>query len=423
MRAFLSGHKYPALLTFLSIGILIAGVLLKPQKATTEVVVSESESRRIQQMAQKRSLEDMTAFFSRVAEEVGVHVVYVREANAAGIVWNHRAEIVTAGMESATSGSATVILPDGREASALLASPDTLLASVRITGNPGLTATRPARTGASSAGMWVLQVGRRPDGKLFFTPGMSRGVRPVTCSDIAHHEIDSSIDLTQAMAGSGLFDLDGRMLGVAVPCGGRMVILPASEMDGALHSGPNAARKIEKRWGMALRPLDDTARKYFRSEEGLLVSELDRNGAAARTGVEVGDIVLTVDGQAVASLEAFHKALSAETGAPQLTILRRGRKRVIPAASPQAPGQANTPRDDDMGVRFESPAPGRLIEDVVVDSVAHRAGLRNGDRLLEVNGAHARRVQDLSRLLRRRPGEAVYLLVNRGQRQVGILIP
>jgi len=202
-----------------------------------------------------------------------------------------------------------------------------------------------------------------------------------------------------------------------------MVILPASEMDGALHSSPSAARKIEKRWGMALLPLDDTARKYFRTEAGLLVSDIDRNGPAARSGVEVGDIVLTIDGEAVSSLEAFQNASSAETGASQMTILRRGRKRVIPTASQAAPGQAQTPRDDEMGVRFEPPAAGRLIEDVVVDSAAGRAGLRNGDRLLEINGAPARRVQDLRRLVRRRPGEALYLLVNRGQRQLGILVP
>ena len=422
MRAFLSGHKYPAALTFLSTAVLIAGVLLKPQKATTEVVVSESESRRIQQMAQKRSLEDMTAFFSRVADDVGGHIVYVREANAAGIVWNRRGDIITAGFDPAASGSATVILPDGREASARLASPDGLLASIRITGNSGLTAT-PARPAVSSPGMWVLQVGRRPDGSLFFTPGMSRGVRPVTCSDVARHEIDSSIDLTQAMSGSGLFDLEGRMLGVAVPCGGRMVILPASEIEGALHSNPNAARTIEKQWGMALRQLDDTAQKYFRSEAGLLVSELDRNGYAARTGLEVGDIVFAVNGELVASLESFQRASSAQAGAEQMTILRRGRKRVLPALLPDAQGQPHTGRDDEIGVRFESPAAGYLIEDVVADSAAGRAGVRSGDRLLEVNGARARRVQDLSRLLRKRPGEALYLVVNRGVRQVGILVP
>jgi S1-C subfamily serine protease len=423
MRTFLSAQRYPALLTFLSIGILVVGMLVKPKKANTEAVVSESETMRLEQIAQKRSLQDMTAFLAGVAGNTGAHVVYVPQAAATGIVWNSRGEIVTAGPGTGSS-PASVVLPDGKEVMAEWQRAEAPVAALQIAGGsafPSVSAVDPAATAPAS---WILQVSRRQDGSLFFTPGLHRGIRPVTCGEAHYREVDTSIDLTTEMAGGGLFDLEGQLLAMLVRCDGSVIALPVADVEQALHPPENPVGAMERHWGMKAARLDGAAQKYFNAEKGLLIQEVRNNGLAARTGFIPGDVVLAFRAETVGSLEDFlHLASGVPAEGTKVEVLRRGRRRILSVAGPDHPGGVPSDRDGEIGIKFESPPAGYAVEKVAAGSAAERAGIRLGDRLLEVNGSKIRRYDDLGRLLKKSRDGLQYLVLSRGERQIGILLP
>ncbi len=424
MKALLATRRYPALLTFVSIAILVVGVLAKPKKASTETLVSETETIRLQQMSQKKSLEDMTAYFSRVAGETARQLVFVPRAEATGLVWNNNGAIVTAPKPQSPGDSVKVILPAEGEGTARWGPADGPVGTLQLVQPPETRLAAAIPASITSLSSWVLLMARRNNGALFFTPGLQRGVRQVTCGESSYREIDTSIELTPAMTGGGLFNLDGYLLGIILPCDGHMFVLPAGDIDELISRPPSSTAAFEKQWGLKLVPLDEAAQQYFRTTEGLLVREVRDETPASRSGLQPGDVLLSLDGEAVPAVEDFVKLAAAipESGA-KATVLRGGRKRTLTLSGARPPSDSPAGKPDDIGIVIAPPPAGYLVENVAGDSAAHKAGVMPGDRLLEVNGSRVVRFDDVGNLLNKSPDEPRYLLVSRGERRIGILLP
>jgi regulator of sigma E protease len=59
---------------------------------------------------------------------------------------------------------------------------------------------------------------------------------------------------------------------------------------------------------------------------------------------------------------------------------------------------------------------------VVAGSAADAAGLRPGDRVVRIDGAHVERFEDIARIVSIRPGEALHLDVARGAAEVQLVV-
>jgi serine protease Do len=56
---------------------------------------------------------------------------------------------------------------------------------------------------------------------------------------------------------------------------------------------------------------------------GLVVTNVDESGAAARAGIQSGDVIRSVDGQAVTSTSEFRDSIARRTGRPALVLVQR----------------------------------------------------------------------------------------------------
>lgn len=74
--------------------------------------------------------------------------------------------------------------------------------------------------------------------------------------------------------------------------------------------------------GMVVRPLLPQELQVLRAEAGLLVQRV--NAAASRAGMEVGDVILAVNGQPVGALAALAEAVTEADGSAALLVQRRG---------------------------------------------------------------------------------------------------
>ena len=82
------------------------------------------------------------------------------------------------------------------------------------------------------------------------------------------------------------------------------------------------------RLGLALRPLTPAERRQLDGKEGLLVENV--SGAAARAGIRPGDVVLSVNGESVTSVEQLRSLVGKASKRVALLIQRRDARLFVP---------------------------------------------------------------------------------------------
>jgi len=80
--------------------------------------------------------------------------------------------------------------------------------------------------------------------------------------------------------------------------------------------------------GLALRPLTREERQQAQLDQGLVVDKV--SGAAARAGIEAGDVLLAVNGQPVESAEQLRGLLKNKPKRVALLVQRDGEKIFVP---------------------------------------------------------------------------------------------
>ncbi|MCE1236736.1 MAG: Do family serine endopeptidase [Hyphomicrobiales bacterium] len=157
---------------------------------------------------------------------------------------------------------------------------------------------------------------------------------------------------------------------------------------------------------------------------GALVTGLVKGGPAAEAGLEIGDLLIAVDGREVDDPDAFGFRFGTRPlgGSVPVELIRKGRRQNIAIASRAAP---ETPPREAKTIDVESPFAGATVmnlspavaeelrlpfdlDGVVVASVAGgspaaRIGLQKGDVVREINGAAVDRTATLARLAASQP--------------------
>ena len=87
----------------------------------------------------------------------------------------------------------------------------------------------------------------------------------------------------------------------------------------------NASNNRDRTFGMTLQKVTDSLRKRFRFESkyGLVVVDVMRNSPAGRSGLDVGDVLLSVNGTKIRDLAFFKKQLKSKTR-PHVRVERQG---------------------------------------------------------------------------------------------------
>jgi serine protease Do len=215
-------------------------------------------------------------------------------------------------------------------------------------------------------------------------------------------------------SGGPLVDAQGRLLGMnsQIADGSRMFVgiayaIAALDLDRIVNGLIEETLAPFPKLGMTARPVDRKAAEALGvAATGLLVDGTVSGGLAAAAGLMGGDIILSVDGTALAQPGDFAFLIEAavEKGTAMLT-LRRGQQDItlslslVPAEAEDTAGSGLKIRDLPTGgtapeviKSYRLGALGILlgdegqVKDVTENSPALFAGLARGDRILAVNG-------------------------------------
>lgn len=321
--------------------------------------------------------------------------------------------------------SFTVIMDDGSELDAKLIGRDsrTDLAVLKVEEDRKFTYVDFADDSKIRVGDWVVAVGN-PFG---LGGTVTAGIVSARGRDIGAGPYDDFIQVDAAVnrgnSGGPTFNLTGEVIGINTaifsPSGGNVGIafaIPASTartvIDDLIKSG-----SVERGWlGVQIQPVTaDIAESLGLAEaQGALVTDPQDDAPAAKAGIEAGDVVTAVDGDAVEDPRDLAKKIAAmDPGkSVEITVWRNGKSETIEVELGELPTEtASRSTDDDetpsapqaedtldsfgLTVIPADDGDGLLITAVAPDSAAEERGLRAGDVIRAVNNQNVADAADV----------------------------
>ena len=158
-------------------------------------------------------------------------------------------------------------------------------------------------------------------------------------------------------------------------------------------------------------------------DKGVLIAKVQKDGPAAKAGLKRGDILISLDGKAVNSVDELMTAASAlkPSTTVTMTALRGDAERTLTVTVGDRNGAGYlglTPAGDEGFSRLPMPKMDimkmgqTVIEAVVKDSPADKAGLKKGEIILSVDGTVLTPTVTLPDLIgKKKPGDSVTLQV------------
>jgi S1-C subfamily serine protease len=296
------------------------------------------------------------------AEQVGPAVVFIeatrrvdtaagaREAkgSGSGFVFTPDGLIVTNSHVVNAAARIDVALEDGRTFAASLIGddPDTDIAVLRIDAHK-LPAVTLGRSRNVRVGQLVIAIGNPFGFQCTVTAGvvsaLGRSLRATT-GRLMDDVIQTDAALNPGNSGGPLLDSRAEVIGVNTAIiGGAQGICFATAIDSVKSTVVELLRhgRVKRaKVGIAGEntPLSRRLIRHFdlRTSSALRVTAVEPNGPAAHAGVEAGDLVVALDGQAVSGFDDLHRLLSQERlGKPLEMIVIRRTQRVSLQVRPQ----------------------------------------------------------------------------------------
>jgi Do/DeqQ family serine protease len=239
--------------------------------------------------------------------------------------------------------------------------------------------------------------------------------------------IQTDAAINPGNSGGALVDLAGRLVGINTAIfsrsGGSQGIgfaIPSNMVRVVVASAKSGGNTVLRPWlGARLQQVtpDIADSLGLKRPAGALIATVTPQSPAARAGLKPGDLIVSVDGQAVDDPNAFDYRFATKPlgGNAQLAVMRGGHETAVTVALEKAP---QTPRDE-MVIGARSPFQGAKVANITPEmaeelrldastkavvvvsvnegSVAEQYGFQAGDLVLAVNNEKIEHTADLDR--------------------------
>jgi len=306
-----------------------------------------------------------------------------------------------------------VRLSDRSELAAKLvgADPRTDVALLKVNGQ-NLPTVEIGKSERLKVGEWVVAIGS-PFG---FDHSVTAGIVSAKGRSLPNENyvpfIQTDVAINPGNSGGPLFNLEGEVVGINsqifTRSGGFMGLSFAIPIDVAMNVAEQikANGKVNRGWlGVAIQEVNKELAESFGLERpaGALVAQVVEGGPALRGGIQVGDVILAVNGQpVVVSADLPHLIGNLKPGTRvNLDIVRAGKRRVLELAIGAMPdensaqnGNGNAQSSNRLGVvvadltgeqRQSLEIEGGVLIRDVVEGPASMMGLRPGDVITHLN--------------------------------------
>jgi len=369
-------------------------------------------------------------------------------AQGSGFIIKPDGYILTNAHLVAVKGEVIVKLTDKREfkAKVIGADPRTDVALLKIDAKD-LPTVHIGNPNNVKVGQWVAAIGSPFGFENSITAGIVSAKGRALPDETYVPFIQTDTAVNPGNSGGPLFDLDGNVIGINSQIysrtGGYMGLSFAIPIDIAMDVANQlqAQGKVTRgRIGVQIQELSAELAKSFGLSvpKGALVAVVEKDGPADRAGFKTGDVILEFDGKAVGDSRQLPLIVAAVKPGHEsvATVWRDGKEQTLRVIV----GELQTQDVAAVGAeRSETGKLGLAVRDLTpeqckqlevnggvliggVDGAAARAGLRQGDVVIAVNGEQINSVKQFKSLVDKTPeGKPVALLIQRGD--VRLYIP
>lgn len=226
--------------------------------------------------------------------------------------------------------------------------------------------------------------------------------------------IQTDASINPGNSGGALVNFKGELIGIntaiMAPGGGNVGIGFAIPVDMAKHSADQILKYGEVKrgqLGVVIQDLTPDLAQAFNlgdNQHGVVVAQVQSGSAAAKAGVEAGDIVISIDGKAVDSAAELRNEIGTHRIGDKikLTLLRDGNSKTVETriGEPQAEvAAANELHPFLAGAKLEPRSDGRGIRVVGIEpgSAAQSSGLQPGDVIVAANRVQVNTLDELKK--------------------------
>jgi serine protease Do len=304
--------------------------------------------------------------------------------------------------------------------------PRTDLALIKVEGGSDFSFAK-LSAGKARIGDWVLAVGN-PFG---LGGTVTAGIVSASGRDIGSGPYDDFIQIdapvNKGNSGGPAFNMQGEVVGVNTaiysPSGGSVGIafsIPAMTVKNVIAQLKDNG-SVSRGWiGVQIQPVtqDIADGMGLKQAQGALVADPQKDGPAAKAGVEAGDVITAANGQSVKDARELARIIGgfAPGRTVKLDVLHKGKNKVVSLTLGQLPNAEQAKAD--IGVDGKGPTHGTDVphlgltlapagkadsaskEGVVITKVEPKSaaadrGLKKGDVILEVAGKNVRKPGDV----------------------------
>ena len=284
-------------------------------------------------------LASLSSELAKVVESAARSAVAVHARprfSSSGAFWRPGV-IVTAEHTVRREEEITVTLPDGTNAPATLAGTDqgTDIAVLKVESAGVALPT----TETPQPGNLALAIGRSEDSGVNATMGVISAVsgswRTWRGGRLDHY-IRLDLTLYPGSSGAVVVDVAGRAIGIATSALSRIagVAIPASTVNRVVDEILARGQVSRGYLGVGLQPIE-----LPEHHKGLIVLSLGEDGPAAKAGIFIGDILVSLDGVAVAEPEDVQNVVESQSVGQTVRagVIRGGEPRTLPVVIGERP--------------------------------------------------------------------------------------
>ena len=295
------------------------------------------------------------------------------------------------------------------------------------------------------AGQWVAAIGSPFGFDNTVTAGIVSATQRALPAETYVPFIQTDVAVNPGNSGGPLLNLAGEVVGINSmiysQTGGYMGVSFAIPIEVALDISRQlreTGKVTRGRLGIGIQRLTKELAASFGVDEakGVVVTNVETGSPAEKAGLQVGDVILSYNGQAIDDANNLPRLVAQTTPGAQakIGILRQGKERSLtaqvgempsaPAAQALAgvtrPGAQNklglTVRELEPAERKQAGADFGVVVVEVAPGVAARSGIRPGDVILAVNQQRFKSIEEFNELIAGQDkGSQVALLVRRGE--------